>query len=565
VYKLHLILKYLLRRRIAWVSLVAVMLCTTMVVVVRSVMGGWLQMFRQSFHGLSGDIIVEGHTLTGFPYYAEIIERIEKLKEVDSAIPTISAYGLINIDNQTSDGVLIFGYPLERVGRINEFPHSLYRQYKSLTDEANAKGTPPARAAILRKMAELPPNFDLRTYVRVPLDKLPQGVVLPGDESAPVAYDTKDKWLIARGAMDISRRDELIAAGSADPTFQEAIRVLYDKSLTDLIDYRTERHRSRSDVTKWPGMIAGIGVLEIRKGNTGKLEGRESYKFRLPARLTVIDMKPGSASVDMSSAAPKSFWIVDDSQTGVWQIDAKAVYVSFDVLQGMLGMDEKESLDKETGQKTSEPARCSDIQVKVKPSVDLQVAKGKIREIVDDVFAKHSADGVYMGRVPKVETWEEDKAEYIAAIENETVLVTFLFGIISVVAVFLIFCIFYMIVVEKTKDIGIIKSVGATAQGVAGIFLGYGLAIGLVGGAMGLLMSWLIVRNINYLHTKLAEVMGIQIWNPKVYLFDKIPNELIPRDVAVITGAMVIASVLGALIPALVAASKRPVDALRWE
>ena len=64
-------------------------------------------------------------------------------------------------------------------------------------------------------------------------------------------------------------------------------------------------------------------------------------------------------------------------------------------------------------------------------------------------------------------------------------LVTFLFGIISIVAVFLIFCIFYMIVVEKTKDIGIIKSVGATAGGVAGIFLGYGLAIGLVGGGAG--------------------------------------------------------------------------------
>ena len=64
---------------------------------------------------------------------------------------------------------------------------------------------------------------------------------------------------------------------------------------------------------------------------------------------------------------------------------------------------------------------------------------------------------------------------------------TFLFGIISLVAVFLIFCIFYMIVVEKTKDIGIIKSVGATAGGVAGIFLGYGLAIGIVGASLGLL------------------------------------------------------------------------------
>ena len=67
VYKLHLILKYLRKRRIAWVSLIAVMLCTTMVIVVISVMGGWLDMFKQSFHGLSGDLIVQSDSLSGTP------------------------------------------------------------------------------------------------------------------------------------------------------------------------------------------------------------------------------------------------------------------------------------------------------------------------------------------------------------------------------------------------------------------------------------------------------------------------------------------------------------------
>ena len=63
MYKLHLILKYLRKRRIAWVSLIAVMLCTTMVLVVISVMGGWLRMFRESFHGLAGDVMVTSRSL----------------------------------------------------------------------------------------------------------------------------------------------------------------------------------------------------------------------------------------------------------------------------------------------------------------------------------------------------------------------------------------------------------------------------------------------------------------------------------------------------------------------
>jgi lipoprotein-releasing system permease protein len=268
--------------------------------------------------------------------------------------------------------------------------------------------------------------------------------------------------------------------------------------------------------------------------------------------------------VDVNEKAEVNFWIVDDSRTGVWQFDSKTVYVPFDVLQRMLGMGPKEGVDKETGAKVVEPARATDVQVKVKDGVDLLVAKVKIKDAVDEVFAAHP-DAVIWREKIGVETWEEDKATFINAIENETVLMTFLFGIISVVAVFLIFCIFYMIVVEKTKDIGIIKSVGATASGVAGIFLGYGLVIGIVGAALGLLTSYLIVTNINALHSKLADWMGIQIWNPEVYLFDKIPNTLNPTEVSVIMFVMIIACVLGALIPAILAAMKKPVDALRWE
>ena len=80
MYKLHLILKYLRKRRIAWVSLVAVMLCTAMVLVVISVMGGWLRMFRESFHGLTGDVIVHGDSLTGFPYYQEMLDKVDWTK-----------------------------------------------------------------------------------------------------------------------------------------------------------------------------------------------------------------------------------------------------------------------------------------------------------------------------------------------------------------------------------------------------------------------------------------------------------------------------------------------------
>src|SRR5688500_9257545 len=114
MYKLHLILKYLRKRRIAWVSLLAVTLCTAMVIVVISVMGGWLRMFRESFHGLSGDIMVTGRSLAGFAYYEQMIDEIIKLPNVEAAAPTIHTGGLAKIGGLDPQLVQVYGYPMDR-------------------------------------------------------------------------------------------------------------------------------------------------------------------------------------------------------------------------------------------------------------------------------------------------------------------------------------------------------------------------------------------------------------------------------------------------------------------
>ena len=509
MYKLTLILKYLRKRRIAWVALLAVALCTLMVLVVISVMGGWLRMFENSFRGLSGDVIVDGDSLAGFPHYQEMIGEIEKLGSVEAAVPVIEAYGLMNINNRKPAGVQVMGLPIDRIGRVNEFPKSLWRGYNETAERANDPTLSPEQRAALLREAE---------------------------------------------------------AKAAVPSFDKP---LPPEVYRDIVGWEQGKSRGR-DPAKWPGMIVGARLLEIRKNEKGEVVGRDDFKYELPVKLTVLGVSTDFA-LDVSNKTERSYWIVDDSRTKVWQYDNNFVYVSFDQLQADLGMDEREAIDKETQKPVKFPARTSEIHVKVKPAwraePQLSAARDQVAEVVSAVLARHRDPGGDFPRWadPVVETWREANGVWLGAIEKEKGLTVFLFGIISVVAIFLIFCIFYMIVAEKTKDIGIIKSVGASAGGVAGIFLGYGLAIGLVGAGLGLLASYLLVRYINEIHDWLGRTFNVAVWNPEVYLFDKIPNEMDPKEVVVIMGVAVLASVLGALVPAVRAASLNPVEALRWE
>src|SRR5579859_6675162 len=153
MYKLHLILKYLLRRRIAWWSLLAVTLCTMMVLVVISVMGGWLTMFENSFHGLTGDIVIESNSLSGFPWYQEMIDRMQTKPGIEAAVPSIETFGLINIGNLANAGVRVMGIPIERIGKVNQFPQSLWLQHNKFIEEAKEPGVTEAQKELLRKQA----------------------------------------------------------------------------------------------------------------------------------------------------------------------------------------------------------------------------------------------------------------------------------------------------------------------------------------------------------------------------------------------------------------------------
>jgi lipoprotein-releasing system permease protein len=147
----------------------------------------------------------------------------------------------------------------------------------------------------------------------------------------------------------------------------------------------------------------------------------------------------------------------------------------------------------------------------------------------------------------------------------ETTILNILLFMIIAVAGFGILATFFMIVVEKTRDIGILKSLGASGNSVAGIFLLYGLFLGITGSGVGAILGLLFVHYINDIAALLEIVTGKEVFDPTVYYFTKIPTIIHPGMILWVSIGAVAIAVLASVLPSIRAARMHPVEALRYE
>lgn len=164
-----------------------------------------------------------------------------------------------------------------------------------------------------------------------------------------------------------------------------------------------------------------------------------------------------------------------------------------------------------------------------------------------------------------VKTWMEFNPALFGALRLEKIVMFIIVMLIVAVAALNIVAMLIMIVMEKTKDIGILRSLGATRGSVAWLFLLQGCAVGIAGTSLGVAGGVTLSLNLNSIARWLEQTFGISVFPPTIYYLDHIPTQLNPGDLAMVVACALGLTVLAGIYPAWRAASLSPVDALRYE
>ncbi len=517
MYQTLLTRKYLTSKIMPLLASVAIVLCTAMVLITWSVMGGFLKSLVASGRTMIGDVAITFPNV-GFPHYQDLVRRLQADPMVEAACPMIESYGLIHLPDGRNELVVVKGVEGDSYNRVTEFHKTLY----------------------WRPLTEPVPKDEFGDDWRLRQHSLWAGRLADG---------------MALREMDTQRAQEVPAAVFGIEVAGFNIREV------------------------WGGYTPG--VVRVPQSD-GTLKDQTVLMFESTITLNLLAMDPTGRSVETST---RQVPVANEFQSGLYDIDKQTILVDLGLVQQMLNMDEAERIvagsapdthgvvvDPATGRESFEPARETTVDPARVTSV-LVRGKGKqedprplaerCREIYRDFAAAHT--GVPPPENIRIATWEDQNRTLISAVKKETGLVLFIFSFISLTAVILVLAIFWSMVSEKTKDIGVLRSIGASRSGVAMVWICYGLAIGLIGSIAGGALAYAIVWNINPIHDWMGQQLGLVIWDPRVYYFVTIPSEVETDKAVIVVLGGVVSSVLGALIPAARAAMLSPVKALRFE
>ena len=523
MFKLILSWRYLRTRYIALASIISVTLGVATLIVVNSVMAGFSLEMHRRLHGILSDLIFESVSLGGLPdpqwHKSEIAE--------------------------------VLGDDLAGITATVQVPAMLSFQVRGqwITRQVNLIGIDQATYANVGDFSQYLLHPENRRQLSFLLHENGYDPRLPaaGWEQRRLRVEYERAFEEQMRQVEASRR---AAAGEPSPTEDVAASIPPSDpyGIVPADPYGGSTGHSLTgqqfDESKeqFTGVILGLMIASVRHRDSDG-EVRDYFLCRPGDDVNLTF--PTSPPAGRAPSAPSAkFTVVDRYESTRSEYDSTFAFVPIEELQRLRGM-----IDPESG-----VTSVTSLLIRLKPGADLNLARDKLMQ-------RFPADQYSY----RIQTWKDMQGPLLAAVQMETTILNILLFLIIAVAGFGILATFFMIVVEKTRDIGVLKALGAPSGGVMSIFLSYGFSLGTVGSGVGMVLGLLFVAYINEIAAGLEWVTGREVFDPTVYYFQEIPAEIQPvMVVAVAVGATLIA-VLASVLPALRAARLHPVEALRYE
>jgi lipoprotein-releasing system permease protein len=162
-------------------------------------------------------------------------------------------------------------------------------------------------------------------------------------------------------------------------------------------------------------------------------------------------------------------------------------------------------------------------------------------------------------------SWEDQFGSFLSALKLEKLGLFIVLGIIVLVAAFNIATTLIMVVMEKHKDIAILRSMGAKARSIMKIFVLEGLIIGTLGTGLGTLLGVVLAKQADPIIKGLERLLSVRIFDQAVYGMDKFPSVVNPEDVITVMAVAMVICLLATIYPAWSASRMDPGEALRYE
>ncbi|MDD2273234.1 MAG: lipoprotein-releasing ABC transporter permease subunit [Desulfuromonadaceae bacterium] len=305
------------------------------------------------------------------------------------------------------------------------------------------------------------------------------------------------------------------------------------------IDVASDKQVTRLSSSIIEGTIDGLDPKMGRGADTtpGLMVGKELAKHLnlfLGDKVNVISPMGNITPLGMMPRM-KPFRVTGIFNTGMFEYDSTLAYVSLNQAQLFFDLG-----DTVTG-----------IQLKVEDVYHTdELARSINREMGVNFYARD---------------WMQMNKNILFALKTEKIVMFIILTLIVLVAAFGISSTLFMVVMEKTRDIAILKSMGATGASIMKIFVLEGLIIGIIGTIIGVVSGLLLALNLEPVINVIQNITGQNFFSKDIYYLDHFPSLVVPSDVVLISVTAILISFLATLYPAWQASRMLPAEALRYE